>query len=511
MEQIIKLVMLFEYHSNLNHITKNHITFISPANKKMYFTNLTGDNIQHTFHRNLMNIYLEQFETHQVHYDDIVGISTLENRDTIIDDLPNALQFIFICSSMCNTLVLSNSVKQTLRQLRIMRANMTTMPDIQGCIQLEVCSINSCNISQFNNTLLPSTLKEINLNGNNLSDEQSLCSPLNEWLIPTKKESIGDLIARGGKKTCNLNGNKLNYNKFPTNLANRIKLLRQHSYVFNMVRIENVAQMNIIENVAQMNIRNVTASSDGNNILHSSQTVHLSSVNASVVASLDIIQQYIQTHSLKVVDATDRLFKEFSTLHLFSQFFKTQFLIKSVQSVTGLTYEKTFMIIWTALCHAIQTNLISKEDAFQRMAIEITDSIDVCFTGKYNRIFNALVGVIDGVHIGISSQEEIQMEMTRLIQKYNESIETITTPDNKFEVFSELFRTTICDAYTALQGTPNAVHWIEAILDLAPDNIKIKVGDTEYEQSWDDFIITLREKQIIGVYQYNTDTIEWLH
>ena len=200
MEQIIKLVMLFEYHSNLNHITKNHITFISPANKKMYFTNLTGDNIQHTFHRNLMNIYLEQFETHQVHYDDIVGISTLENRDTIIDDLPNALQFIFICSSMCNTLVLSNSVKQTLRQLRIMRANMTTMPDIQGCIQLEVCSINSCNISQFNNTLLPSTLKEINLNGNNLSDEQSLCSPLNEWLIPTKKESIGDLIARGGKK-----------------------------------------------------------------------------------------------------------------------------------------------------------------------------------------------------------------------------------------------------------------------------------------------------------------------
>ena len=128
--------MLYEYNLHLNLLTKNHITFISPTDKKMYFTNLTGDNIQHTFHRNMMNIYLEQFETHHAHYDDIIGISTLENRDRIIDDLPNALQFIYISSSMCENLVLSNSIKQTLRQLRITRANMTTMPDIQGCVQL---------------------------------------------------------------------------------------------------------------------------------------------------------------------------------------------------------------------------------------------------------------------------------------------------------------------------------------------------------------------------------------
>jgi hypothetical protein len=476
--------------------------------KKMYFTNLTGDTILHTFHRNMMNIYLEQFETHQVHYDDIVGISTMENRDVIIDDLPNALQFIFICSSMCNSLVLSSSVKQTLRQLKITRANMTILPDIQECTQLEVCSINSCNISQFNNTSLPFSLKELDLNGNNLSNEQSLCPPLNVWLIPTKKELTGDLIARGVKKTCNLNGNKLNYDKFPADLANRIQLLRQHAYVFNPVHFKNVAQINIRQAVAQINIHQAVADVDIDNILSSSQTVHLSSVNESVNASLGIIKQYIQTHSLNMLDATDRLFKEFSTLHNFSDFFIDQFNLSCVQTVTNLTYQKTFMLIWTVLCHAIQTRLISKEDAFQRMAIEITDSIGVCFTGKYNRIFNALVGVIDGIHIGISSQEEIQLEMTRLIQKYKKSI--LTPPDNNGNHF-ELFRKTICEAYTVLQGTPNAVHWIEAFLDLAPDNIKIKVEDTEFEQSWDDFIITLREKNIIGVYQYTTNTIEWLH
>ena len=60
---------------------------------------------------------------------------------------------------------------------------------------------------------------------------------------------------------------------------------------------------------------------------------------------------------------------------------------------------------------------MNKKDFIENVKIELTSSIGVCFTGRFNRLVNSLIGFIDGITVGISIKEQLQMEIGKIMAK----------------------------------------------------------------------------------------------
>lgn len=169
------------------------------------------------------------------------------------------------------------------------------------------------------------------------------------------------------------------------------------------------------------------------NILNDSQTVHISSINKCVIDAITLIKEESEKYK-KVNDPLYCLFHEetepkektfLGFIHrkicnLFKTIQKTR-LEMSVQlwcqdssrhSVHKLTFNDLFMMIMTIIM-----NHPSKEDMKERLKIELNDSIGLCFTGRINRMVNALVGFIDGIQIGLSVKEETQMRISMIVKR----------------------------------------------------------------------------------------------
>jgi hypothetical protein len=126
-------------------------------------------------------------------------------------------------------------------------------------------------------------------------------------------------------------------------------------------------------------------------------------------------------------------------------------------SITKLTLKQTFEIIWTIVYFKYTRNEININDVCERIVTEMTDGILMCFTGKYNRLINSMVGIIDGINIGFSENELLQLEFGRIITKYNE--------DNSKYSFDKLYK----DAEEILKDISNEQtksEWMNAIRDL---------------------------------------------
>lgn len=506
-------------------LTKNHIIF--RYNNRDYTKNINGDERLNVFKRNLMNIYLEQFEDTigTVTYDDIIYISTLENHDTNINDLPSGLKGLFIMSSMCREIIFSEYVKQNIEFVSIDKTNIHLFPNIQNCINLHTFKINHSNISEFNiDYELPSKLRDFNV----------ACNCITNVNTPFSYNQLTSLLTRNKNVKYSFSDNYLNYDLFPEVLRRKCNLLRQNTYKYNPIHFHNVAQINIRNFVADLGEPNDNAT---NNILNSTQTVHLSSVNKSVVSSVAKIKEFITKHNIDIaklnynIKNTKKYSKYLNCLYNYesdsdnsdSNDYKTDNTDKKLlptlnnqqiynyfvnkydinigdknnssylyvkHSITELTYKETFELVWSVICYLIKNdNNFKPEDLLERLYIELKDGIQMCYTGKYNRLINSLVGIIDGVYVGISSQEEIQMEFGKIIEKLNK----IITPNT--------FSKALCEAKEILRSADEKINksdWLDALYDLAPAPIKIKYNSNDYLQTWDDFILDLSLKDIIG-------------
>lgn len=78
----------------------------------------------------------------------------------------------------------------------------------------------------------------------------------------------------------------------------------------------------------------------------------------------------------------------------------------SIHSISKLTYAELFEYVVRIAKHHTKP-----EDAYERIMIETLDSIGMCFTGRMNRLVNSMVGIVDGLHVGISPREQLQMEI----------------------------------------------------------------------------------------------------
>ena len=190
-------------------------------------------------------------------------------------------------------------------------------------------------------------------------------------------------------------------------------------------------------NEAVANINNMIRGREDPNkdtiLKNNSQTVHISSINKCVLDAITMIKEESKKYT-KINNPVYCLFHEeteskdktfFGLIHRkICNLFKTVYNTKleanihlwwndtSTHSVHKITFSELFTMIMTIIM-----NHSSKEDMKERLIIELQDSIGLCFTGRINRMVNALVGFMDGIQIGLSVKEETQMRISMIVKR----------------------------------------------------------------------------------------------
>ena len=179
------------------------------------------------------------------------------------------------------------------------------------------------------------------------------------------------------------------------------------------------------------------------------------------------------------------------------KFLEDQFEIPTRHAATEKTYYETFKMVYSIFAHLVEKN--NDFDIFDRLKIELKDSKGYCWTGCYNRLINSLVGIVDGVTVGISSSEELQLEFGRIIDRLQ-----------KAGVDNKTFLKAMTEACETIQNTTaeNGKQWIVALSDMAPDPEEVIIDNKIYYVDWDNFVISeasfaLKDYEIIGQYEDN--------
>jgi hypothetical protein len=179
------------------------------------------------------------------------------------------------------------------------------------------------------------------------------------------------------------------------------------------------------------------------NVLNSTQTVHLTSVNVGVIKGIEIIKAESKKYTL-VNNAVGKLLEPPSTkkpaehpqssyanymqfIKFIGKIFYDAEKSKKIQlenairvwyddplkhSIHRLSFKELFDMILTII-----ENHPQKEDMKERLVMELSDSIGLCFLGRINRMVNSLIGFVDGIFIGLSVKEEVQMKIEIIVNK----------------------------------------------------------------------------------------------
>lgn len=505
------MISLDENPNNPNNIKVQNYIVLEKCGRK-YFKELAGDNIDNIFDKNLINIYLEAFTEKTINnvqlvYDDITEISVLKCKKNKINKLPNKLEKITVKSSFCTKFILSPINAITMTHITLVKTNLNTFPDISQCTKLVSLRIMDSALSTFSISYkLPTTLTELSLAGNVLTNDNFNYSALTVNHI--KKISLSD--------------NALDVSELPALLIQKSNIRRQNpDKTPSIIEINNINEMNINNIVNnERNINNILNNMNHNanhnvnhnvnrhaKIFNSTQTVHLTSVNKSVIESINVINMYIEKYELN--QNPKYYFNYNSNLYTLLDWIKNMLFTTTKNNnddilswiykyginydndirfhptkhgITGLKYEDLFLKIWKVMNHLIDNNEFEKDSILERLATEIIDSRGHCFTGRFNRLVNSLCGILDGIYVGISTTEEIQIEMGQIIEKLN---------NNKSYTFKDAY----CDACETLRSSPDKSSWMSALMDLAPEPTTILINDQIYLLDWDDIVTIPENKQ----------------
>jgi hypothetical protein len=447
------------------------------------------------FNEDLVNIMLNEYEAEfggvSPTYHDIVQMRTLGNYDRMITNLPKRLKSLYIMNSTCQSIDISNCVS-TLESLILDTTNIHTFPNIEKCVRLHTCKIMRSGLSDFSiNYLLPESLNELNLESNHIVN---IRTP-NEFNYHALKR----LAHKPQAKIIQLSGNCLSYYHFPEYLLARCNLIRQRTettYVDDEPRVNTNTTPTHHDMLTKKTISQLNAQRDAKKVIsnptaiaastvNNKQSVHLSSVNLSVQRSVKIMDKFISDNEIRVSPLTIPSFSLLkwmqyrivvpsypiakpdtylwhSTCHHYGitpvSSLQNQWNIKDVYSLTDKTYQQTFELIWAIMCFKYKRGEIKMLDVVERLMTECIDGRGYCFVGQYNRLVNSMVGIVDGVQIGFSENEQLQLNFAQLIARFN---------DKKI-TFTQLVE----EANTILQTVedPNVRDaWLSPIMDMAPE------------------------------------------
>ncbi len=472
-------------------------------NGREYIDKLEGENATDFFNQDLANIYLSKYEEEintPVNYNDLTEIILYKNYNTNVV-LPNSLKKAHIQSAILNRLIINDTTAANIESIVLDFTNLSQFPDISKCINLKELTINHSNLTSLKlNYPLPPKLQTLNLRFNHISKVDFLlfkthpklklnlsCNNLTEDTMDSIRLVLpyADLKLQGKYQFKEITMANLNVIDIRILMAN----MRQEEREQEQQRRQQIADRLRREEEERNRPQPNQAAKPSNNVLQgNSQTVHLTSINKSIVKSYKAIKDYLTTHRInnyqtlfnekqlvkEMIEHFKRL-KLTSRLDNISEFIEQRVFTDFAEkhSVLAVTYKQLFFEVWLVIL-----NHKDSDNLMERFYTEIKDSIGMCFTGRMNRLVNVLVGWVDGVVVNISLKEEIQMSIQRIIKKLTDN--KINFGEARKEIKEILY-------YNYDNVDPNDVNnfisdeyrktWLEALNDYRPDPIIIKVND----------------------------------
>jgi hypothetical protein len=465
-------------------VLRNEVVFRNAAHGEYAITVTEPADV---FDPERMEPYLrEAEEAHLKHYtwDDIVTIKVrcLDVSGGVITQLPLSLETLHINISTLSGLFISPECTR-IYDIQIIQSNMHIMPDVTHLSALVVCIIGCSNLEiiPFAADQWPASLNHLDLGANSFTSYNL------------------DIMSTLPKKCyINLSGNELSIERLRANYwahqgyridfgvapaagtRNRLQAM-QSTYRFSPVTPDLIHYYTAR---AHLGAQHPRAHKNVIQPLAGTQTVHVSSICDSVTRSVCKIRKL--TDAKYTTTQKDALISEFiraayKTLPVSAPFYKRilafsnlytaynsqtiDFInlnsrITDIHSPTKTTYGELLARVWILVRDHPQ-----RDDFLVNVKYEIQESVGYCFTGRFNRLVNALIGFVDGVTVGISVKEQLQLEMGRLIASLGNGDITF---DKCMVEFTALFD----DPLVAADGSITKAYkdaWIMALDDYRPE------------------------------------------
>jgi len=194
----------------------------------------------------------------------------------------------------------------------------------------------------------------------------------------------------------------------------------------------------------------VIALPDANKLAHlvnNGQSVHISSINKAICKSIALINELAEKHP-PVENPLNYIIRPKNVLkrayhYIFSMFsnditesnqeIQNWFFSREIHSMHQITFAQLFEKVVRIIIHHEH-----KEGLIERLREELKESMGLCFTGRMNRLVNSLSGIVEGIKVSFSIEEQIQLESQQIIKRLNEKAITIEkAKEEMVEIFND--------------------------------------------------------------------------
>jgi len=194
----------------------------------------------------------------------------------------------------------------------------------------------------------------------------------------------------------------------------------------------------------------VTLQPDANAISHlvnNGQSVHISSINKAICKSITIINELASKYPV-VENPLDYIIKPKNVFKRAYHYIRNVF-INDIRGATGEIHDwfasteihSLHQITFATLFEKIVRIIIHhehKEGLIERLREELTEAIGLCFTGRMNRLVNSLSGIVEGVKVSFSIEEQIQLESQQIIKRLTDKTITLEkAKEEMLEIFND--------------------------------------------------------------------------
>ena len=247
---------------------------------------------------------------------------------------------------------------------------------------------------------------------------------------------------------------------YPANLYKKIKLTQTYN---NYGALTQLTAEGVADFLDYRDGRDVTyqppliiALPDANVLAHlvnNGQSVHISSINKAICNSITLINELAEKHP-PVENPLEYIIKPKPTKNVFKwayhyvrNMFKSLddditdsnttirewFASKEIHSLHQITFAQLFEKVVRVIIHHEH-----KEGLIERLREELTEAMGLCFTGRMNRLVNSLSGIVEGIKVSFSIEEQIQLESQKIIERLTSKTITLEkAKEEMLEIFND--------------------------------------------------------------------------
>jgi len=273
---------------------------------------------------------------------------------------------------------------------------------------------------------------------------------------------------------------------YPANLYKKItKILEPERELYFNRRIVHQNNRPMPDALYREGIRPTALEPDAAKLAHlvnNGQSVHISSINKAICKSITLINELAEKHPpvenpLEYIIKPKNVFKR--AYHYVRNMFKSLddditdsnttiqnwFASGEIHSLHQITFAQLFEKVVRIIIHHEH-----KEGLIERLREELTEAMGLCFTGRMNRLVNSLSGIVEGIKVSFSIEEQIQLESQQIIKRLTQK--TITLEKAKEEMV-EIFNDEEIKNDDSLMRLKN--DYVNALDDFADDDTTINV------------------------------------